>query len=60
MSNTTTSGMLAATPASVLGFSISNTVGVGTLAIIAGIGLFVAASSRWQRRSNDRSLGVRT
>lgn len=58
MSNNVTSGMLAATPPSVLGFSISNTVGVATLAIIAGVGLFIAASSRWQRRSNDRSLGV--
>lgn len=59
MSNSTTSGgMLAATPATVMGFTVSNTVGVAMLAIIAGLGLVVAASSRWSRRSNDKHLGV--
>lgn len=50
--------VLPLTPASVLGFTISDTVGVAVLLIVAGVGLFVAASSRWRRRTNDRHLGV--
>lgn len=51
--------MLAATPISVAGFMISDLVGVAVLAVVAGVGLVIAAHSRWTRRVNDSALGLR-
>ncbi len=50
--------MLAATPLTVGGFMLSDTIGFGVLLIVAGVGIFVAARSRWARRTNDSQLGV--
>ncbi len=59
MSNAPAGGMLAATPVTVAGFMVSDVVGFGVLAVVAGVGLVVAAHSRWSRRSNDSALGLR-
>jgi hypothetical protein len=55
----TNGGLLAATPATVGGFMISDWVGFSVLLIVAGVGLVVLGRSMWSRRVNDRHLGVR-
>jgi hypothetical protein len=50
--------MLAATPLTVGGFMLGDTIGFGVLLLVAGVGLFVAARSRWARKVNDSQLGV--
>ncbi len=50
--------MLAATPLAVGGFMVGDAVGFAVLLSIAGVGLIVAARSRWSRRRNDAQLGV--
>lgn len=57
MSNAPVSA-LAATPISLAGFMINDVVGFGILSVIAGVGLIIAARSRWARRSNDNQLGL--